>query len=132
MVRFNALNLSDPVQVHASGFMHMRYFLQKPEYIVGVSADMSFSSYEVANSIAANWNQSGSHDPGFKGRQRIVQQMSDYMLAEYKVRCRRHAFYDDLGYGGKMVVQSMDIALNRLTGQQQSLRAPVRSRPPRS
>jgi GTPase SAR1 family protein len=126
------LNLSDPVQVHASGFMHMRYFLQKPEYIVGVSADMSFSSYEVANSIAANWNQSGSHDPGFKGRQRIVQQMSDYMLAEYKVRCRRHAFYDDLGYGGKMVVQSMDIALNRLTGQQQSLRAPVRSRPPRS
>jgi hypothetical protein len=125
------LNPEDPVQVHASGFMHLRYLAQQPEYIVGTSADMHYSSYETSSTIAAIWNSAGRSEPGFKNRQKILEMSLAYMRAEYDRRVRRHAFYEDLGYGGKHLVQSMDIALRRLTGQTQSTHAPVRSRPPR-
>jgi GTPase SAR1 family protein len=125
------LQWTDPVQVHASGFIHMRYLLQRPEYLVGISADLAVSSFETSSNIAAVWNQSGGGEPGFNGRKRILQQVHNYMIAEYERRCKRHAFYDDVGYGGKTVVQSLEIGLNRHTGQPQNRRAPVRSRPPR-
>lgn len=122
---------ADPVQVHASGFIHSRYLLQKPEYLIGVSADMTFASYEPASTIATVWNQAGSGDPGFNGRRRILEQMHAYVVAEYDRRCKRHAFYDDVGYGGKMIVQSIEVALGRLSGTSQVRRAPVRTRLPR-
>lgn len=125
------LHPEDPVQVHASGFMHMRYLMQIPEYVVGTSADMMYSSYETASAVASIWNSAVRSDPGYKNRLRILEMSAAYMSAEYDRRRRRHAFYDDLGYGGKLVVQSMDIALRRFTGQTQSTHAPVRSRPPR-
>jgi hypothetical protein len=125
------LTPSDPVQVHASGFMHMRYLIQKPEYIVGTSADMTYSSYETSTKVASIWNSTGRGEPGYRNRQTILEITAAYMAAEYDRRRRRHAFYDDLGYGGKLVVQSTEIALNRLTGETHYTRAPVRSRPPR-
>jgi GTPase SAR1 family protein len=126
------LHPKDPVQVHASGFMHIRYLMQMPEYIVGTSADMSYSSFETSSTMAAIWNSAGRAEPGFRNRQKILETTLAYMKAEYERRVRRHAFYDDLGYGGKLVVQSADIALRRFTGQTQDTRAPVRSRPPRN
>jgi hypothetical protein len=125
------LHMEDPVQVHASGFMHMRYLIQLPEYIVGTSADMSYSSYETSSTVASIWNSAGRGEPGYKNRQKILEMSLAYMRGEYERRTRRHAFYDDLGYGGKVVVQSTDIALRRFTSQTQNTRAPVRSRPPR-
>src|SRR5262249_33161399 len=49
------ITLDDPVQVHASGFVHMRYFLKRPEYLFGVTADMNFSSYQIAEEFATMW-----------------------------------------------------------------------------
>jgi GTPase SAR1 family protein len=126
------LNPSDPVQVHGSGFMHMRYLLQMPEYVVGTSADMTYSSYETSSTIASIWNAAGRGEPSYRNRRSILEITASYTAAEYDRRRRRHAFYDDLGFGGKLVVQSTEIALRRFTGQTQNTRAPVRSRPPRS
>ena len=36
-------------------------------------------------------------------RQRMLNRLADYLKAEYDRRIRRHAFYEDLGYGGKSV-----------------------------
>jgi GTPase SAR1 family protein len=125
------LTPADPVQVHASGFIHVRYLMQIPEYIVGTSADMTYSSYETSTTVASIWNSVGRGEPGYRNRRTILEITANYMAGEYDRRRRRHAFYDDLGYGGKIVVQSTQIALRRLTGETQYTRAPVRSRPPR-
>ncbi len=108
------ISMDDPVQVHASGFMHLRYFLKKPEYIFGVTADMSFASYEVATDVAKIWLNTGSSEPGFRSRQRTIHRMADYLKAEYERRVRRHAFYADLGYGGKVVMQGAEIAAKQI------------------
>jgi hypothetical protein len=96
------ITLDDPVQVHASGFIHMRYFLKRPEYLFGVTADMNFSSYEIAEEFATMW--SSGIEPGFRARRRGLKRLADYFEAEYQRRVRRHAFYEDLGYGGRNVV----------------------------
>jgi hypothetical protein len=96
------LTLDDPVQVHASGFIHMRYFLKRPEYIMGISADMNYSSYELAQEAARVWGN--RVEPGYRMRQQMTTRVADYLKAEYDRRIRRHAFYEDLGYGGRQVV----------------------------
>jgi hypothetical protein len=40
--------------------------------------------------------------------------VADYLKAEYERRCRRHAFYEDLGYGGKQVVMLSRFAADAL------------------
>ncbi len=102
------ISLDDPVQVHASGFIHLRYFITKPEYLFGITADMSFASYEIAEEVAKVWTNAGSGEPGFRARQRIINRVAEYFRAEYERRVRRHAFYGDLGYGGKHVTQAAE------------------------
>ena len=97
------ITLDDPIQVHASGYMHMRYFLRRPEYLFGVSADMSFATHELTKEIATVWSNATMDDPGFRARQRVLNRLADYFEAEYNRRVNRHAFYKDLGYGGKAV-----------------------------
>jgi hypothetical protein len=126
------LGPKDPLQVHASGFMHMRYLLQIPEYIIGTSADMMYSSYETSRAIGSNWNSAGRGEPGYKNRLRILEATAAYMAAEYDRRRRRHAFYDDLGYGGRLVVEATESALRRYSGPASSMRPPIRPRPIRS
>ncbi len=51
-------------------------------------------------------------------RQRMTQRVADYLKSAYDRRVRRHAFYEDLGYGGKQLVQLSRIAadaLNRIS-----------------
>ncbi len=64
------VSLDDPVQVHASGWIHMRNLLKRPEYMFGVTADMSFASHEIAAEIANVWTNAGRSEPGFRARQR--------------------------------------------------------------
>lgn len=77
----------------------MRYFLKRSEYLFGVTADLSFASFEMAKDIAAIWSNAPNSEPGFRARQRMLNRLADYFRAEYDRRVRRHAFYEDLGYG---------------------------------
>ena len=89
------------MQVHASGFIHVRYFFKRAEYLIGVTSDMSFATYNLAHDIASLW---ASGEPGFRARKRTLNTLADYFASEYDRRVRRHAFYADLGYGGRGVV----------------------------
>ena len=107
------VTFDDPLQVHASGFIHMRFFIKRAEYLFGVTADLSLSSYETAKEMAAVWT-AGSREPGFRARQRILNKLADYFKAEYDRRIRRHAFYEDLGFGGKIVVSSSRLVAEQI------------------
>jgi hypothetical protein len=122
------ITYDDPIQVHASGYIHMRWFLKRPEYLMGVSADMNYSSFEIAEEAARMWGNRS--EPGFRMRQRMTERVADYLRLEYERRIRRHAFYEDLGYGGKQVVLFSRIAadaLNRPTITHGKAGAPYRT-----
>jgi hypothetical protein len=108
------LTANDPVQVHGSGFIHMRYFLKLPEYLYGVTADMSFATYGLAQEIAKTWSDAGRGEPGFRARQRILNSVAEYFEAEYDRRVRRHAFYGDLGFGGKAIMEASRLIASRI------------------
>jgi GTPase SAR1 family protein len=95
------ITLHDPLQVHASGFVHMRYILKREEYLFAVTADLAFSSFEEAKAAASVWSIG---QPGFRVKQRTLNRLADYFKAEYDRRIRRHA--EDLGYGGQAVVSA--------------------------
>jgi len=100
------LTPEEPVQVHASGFIHMRYFIRRPEYLYGLSADLSFSSFEIAKQMSEEWARAVAGEPGFRARQRILNRLAEYFHSEYHSQVRRHAFYEDLNHGGKAVVMA--------------------------
>jgi hypothetical protein len=102
----------DPVQAHASAYVHMRWFLKKPEYLIAVSADMNYSSYEMAQEAARIWGN--QREPGYRVKQQTIERVANYLKAEYDRRIRRHAFYEDLGFGGKQVVSMTRIASDLL------------------
>jgi len=120
------LSLDDPVQVHGSGFIHMRYFLRRPEYLYGVTADMAFASYELATDVANMWSTAGYSEPGFRARQRVLHNLADYFKAEYDRRVRRHAFYEDLGYGGRVIVSGSLMVAEEIGKAPDRTRSPVR------
>lgn len=113
------INLSDPIQVHASGFMHMRYFLKRSEYIIGISPDLSVSSYELASEIADAWRVMGSEDIHLKAKKRLIIRMEGYFISELERRSKRHAFYGELGFGGKSIVQAISAMANQVRDQDQ-------------
>lgn len=111
------LQPSDAVQVHASGFIHQRYLLRRLEYLIGVTADMSFASYEVAQEMQALWSNTGRGEPGYMARKRVVERLSEYFRGEYDRRVRRHAFYADLGFGGFEVMNAVQSVVARLNNR---------------
>jgi hypothetical protein len=108
------LTLDDPLQVHASGFIHMRYFLKRPEYLYGITADMSFATYGLAVEAASMWSNAGRGEPGFRARQRVLNNLADYFKTEYDRRVRRHAFYEDLGFGGKVIMHASRLVADQI------------------
>jgi hypothetical protein len=109
------LQPSDAVQVHGSGFIHERYLLRQLEYVVGVTADMSVSSRELAGEIQNFWGNAAAHgEPGYMARKRLVERLSSHLTHEYERRMRRHAFYGDLGFGGWEVVTAVQSIADRL------------------
>ncbi len=105
----------DAVRVHGSGFIHMRFFIKRAEYLIGITPDMNFASFEVAESIAQQWrSQTSGIDLSFNSRVKVMEILDNYFRNEYDRRCRRHAFYADLGYGGKALVQAISDALGAI------------------
>jgi GTPase SAR1 family protein len=49
------LVIDDAIRMHASGFSHMRFFLERHEYLVGVTTNLQFASREAAQEIGASW-----------------------------------------------------------------------------
>jgi hypothetical protein len=49
-----------------------------------------------------------------RARQRILNKLADYFAAEYDRRVRRHAFYDDLGFGGKGIMTASRLVADQI------------------
>lgn len=110
-------NLSDEdaVRVHATGFIHMKFFLDRAEYLVGMSTDLNFSSRSMAEDLGNVWgSRRGQSGLSKAGNEFVISRISRYMDQEYQRRCHRHPFYEEKGYGGRSVVASLKKALERI------------------
>lgn len=108
-----SLTDADVVRVQASGFMHMRFFMTRNEYLVGITPSMTFSSKEIAEEIGGLWStQDSLPDLSLPSKKKILQKMKNYLAFEYRRRAGRHAFYEEAGWGGKAVVSSVTSALD--------------------
>lgn len=126
------LTEEDAVCVHASGFIHMRFFLERNEYLVGVTPDMNFASREVAEEIGRTWaGQDHLPDLNLASKKRIMTKLKEYLAFEYSRRCRRHAFYEEAGYGGRALVHAAERAIEHLDGVKGFHLRPERSGLPR-
>ncbi len=86
--------------MHASGFIHMRFFLERTEYLIGVTTNLQFASREAAQDIGQLWaSQDHRADLNFQAKLKIMKSLSAHMRFEYTRRCRRHAFYEGHGLG---------------------------------
>ncbi|MEW5421946.1 type I restriction enzyme HsdR N-terminal domain-containing protein [Amorphus sp. 3PC139-8] len=108
----------DAVRVHATGFIHMRFFIERVEYAVSATADMRFLSRQVAEEIGRIWAGQGKNDDLSRSMKRkVLSTLKSYLSEEYNKRCRRHAFYEEVGLGGKVLLDSLDRALGHLEPQ---------------
>ena len=109
------ISIDDAVRVHSSGFIHLKFFVQRSEYLIGVTPDMNFSSREIAEEMGSLWSaQSHLTDLNFSARLKAMDLLTGYFKREYERRCRRHAFYEDLGFGGRSLVRCAEEALDHL------------------
>jgi hypothetical protein len=69
---------------------------------------MNYSSYEMAREAARVCGN--QREPSYRMKQQIIERVANYLEAEYDRRICRHAFYEDLGYGGKQVVYMTRVA----------------------
>lgn len=119
------LSTAEAVRVHASGFIHMRFLLQRSEYLLGISTDLKLFSRSVAEEIGAVWaGQTEIDDLSLHSKRRILKKIRDYVKFEYARRCRRHAFYEDVGWGGRSVVTALDRAVESLYTQPSRQQSP--------
>jgi hypothetical protein len=102
---------NDPVRMHATGFIHMRFFVERLEYLVGVTTDMRFASRHVAEEIGRIWSgQSQLPDLSKAATGKILKHLKTYIQQEYERRCKRHAFYEEFGLGGRVLVSALERA----------------------
>jgi hypothetical protein len=114
--------------VHASGFIHARFLLKREEYLTGISSGLRVSSRDVADAIARQWNIAETHpEIRLSGKVRILEQLKGYFQLEYDRRCRRHPFYQEAGFGGRLILGAVDFLHEQLN----SIRAPKRTTPTR-
>jgi hypothetical protein len=124
------LSEDDPIRVHSSGFIHFQYFLNQPEYVIAITPDMNFSSRETAENLGSIWASQTENDISLNNKARIASTLASYFKDEYERRCRRHAFYDDVGFGGRYVVNVVEQAREYYAGLRSSSTSgyPVRRR----
>ncbi len=97
-----------PVRAHASGFIHMRYFLFQNEYLVGVTPDCAFADEAISELIGNIWSASAHQtDIPLSSKNRILLALADHVEAEYSRRCERHPNYEKMGHGGRQVVAAV-------------------------
>ena len=110
------LTREEAVRMHATGFIHMRFFVERVEYLVGVTTDMRFVSRMVAEDIGRTWaGQPRGGNLSRSASSRILEELKAYLEGEYTRRCNRHAFYEEVGFGGKVLVNSLQRAWDRQT-----------------
>ncbi|MDV4155885.1 hypothetical protein [Rhizobium brockwellii] len=127
------LALDEPVRVHASGYVHTRLLLRQVEYLVGVTTSIKVASKDVATeigSIWAGWNP--NYEMSLANKVRILQKLRDYLRLEYQRRIRRHAFYEELGAGGKHLVQMVENAHDYMSGLLNNPQRPQRAYVPQN
>jgi GTPase SAR1 family protein len=111
----DSLSEEDAVRMHASGFIHMRFFLERNEYLLGLTTNLQFSSREIALEIGQIWaNQDHLPDLQLHNKLKIMTMLRDHIQFEYSRRCRRHAFYEEHGLGGRYAVDAIDRATHHL------------------
>jgi hypothetical protein len=101
----------DAVRMHATGFIHMRLFVDRLEYLVGITNDMRFASRDVAQEIGTIW-ASHSHLPDLSkaAKAKVLERLKTYIEQEYVRRSKRHAFYEEFGLGGRVLVSALERA----------------------
>jgi hypothetical protein len=126
------LSEDDAIRMHASGFIHMRFFLERNEYLIGLTTNLQFASREVASEIGQLW-ASQDHRPDLQvaTKLRIMTILRDHMRFEYTRRCRRHAFYEENGIGGRLAVEAIEKATGHLETMHNPVPMPIRTTPPR-
>lgn len=103
------------VRMYATGYIHMRFFLERLEYLVGITTDMRFISRAAAEEIGRTWaGQSDQADLSRFAKRKILSRLKSYIEQEYSRRCRRHAFYEDVGVGGSVLVNALRRAWEHL------------------
>lgn len=111
----DTLTEDDAVRMHASGFIHMRFFLERNEYLIGLTTNLQFASREIALEIGQLWaGQDHLPDLQISTKVRIMTMLRDHIRFEYTRRCKRHAFYEENGFGGRLAVESIDRAAAHL------------------
>ncbi|TYO65571.1 hypothetical protein FXV83_16705 [Bradyrhizobium hipponense] len=128
------LSEDDAIRMHASGFIHMRFFLERNEYLIGITTNLNFASREAAHDIGLLWaGQDHRPELNYTSRLKIMKILSDHIRFEYTRRCKRHAFYEEHGLGGRAAVENIEKALAHLNTPFTARSAPVptRSRPQR-
>lgn len=109
------ISVDDAVRVHAIGFIHMRFFVERSEYLVGVTTDMKFTSRQTAEEIGSIWAGQGQFpDLNRSAKIKIFDRLKTYIEQEYSRRCKRHAFYEEVGLGGRLLVAALDRAWGHL------------------
>jgi hypothetical protein len=125
------LSEDDAIRMHASGFIHMRFFLERNEYLIGLTTNLQFASREVANDIGQLWaGQDHRPDLQITTKQKIMKILSDHIRFEYSRRCRRHAFYEEHGLGGRTAVEAIEKAAAHLEFVHNPKPMPIRTTPP--
>jgi GTPase SAR1 family protein len=110
-----SLSENDAIRMHASGFIHMRFFLERNEYLIGLTTNMQFPSRETAQEIGQLWaRQDHLPDLPLHNKIKIMTMLRDQIKFEYTRRCRRHAFYEEHGTGGRFTVEAIERALRHL------------------
>jgi GTPase SAR1 family protein len=111
------LTMEDPVRAHGSGFVHSRLFLRQDEYIVGVTPVLKTASRETSQDIGSIWSGwDPQREMSLGNKVQILKKLNDYLALEYQRRCRRHAFYEEKGFGGRHLLESVRNAHSFLDG----------------
>jgi hypothetical protein len=107
----------EPVRAHASGYVHSRLLLRQDEYLVGVTTAIKIASKETATDIGSLWSGwNPQYDMSLPNKVRILEKLKDYLRLEYQRHTRRHAFYEEYGFGGRHLLQCVENAHAYLDG----------------
>lgn len=99
------ISLATPVRAHSIGFIHTRYFLSQPEYLLSISTGASLSSEAVARKIGSYWaGVRDRKDMSLYTKKKVLDIFSENVQAEFDNRCKNHPNYKDNGFGGQQVL----------------------------
>lgn len=111
----DSLDEEDAIRVHASGFMHMRFFIERSEYLIGITTNLQFVSRNLAIDVGALWSgQEHRPDLSLHSKRRLMRMLRNYIAFEYERRCKRHPFYEEDGFGGRVLLRAVERATDHI------------------